>query len=66
MPMDKDGDYDRSTKKKKPEDAPIGTGIARKGVNTIQSAMAYKDYQMTKMGAGETPVSFEEWKAGKR
>ena len=61
MPMDKD-----SKKKPDPKDAPIGDGIAKEGVKTVGAAMAYKDYQMTKMGNGEKPVTFEEWKAGKR
>jgi hypothetical protein len=60
MPSDSD------KKKMDPKDAPIGTGIANEGRKTITSSMAYKDYQMTKLGNGEKPVSFEEWKAGKR
>lgn len=58
---------ERDRKKNDPMDAPLGTGAADKTRTTLgRDAPAYKDYQMLKYGAGEQPVSYEEWKAGKR
>lgn len=50
---------------KKPE-ARLGTGAAEEARKTLRAMPAYKDYQMMKMSNGEKPVSFDEWKKGKR
>jgi hypothetical protein len=65
MPINSPGKDDKK-KPADPKDAPLGSGIANKGRDTVAASMAFKDYQMTKMSNGEKPVSFEDWKAGKR
>lgn len=52
-------------KDKKPEGR-LGTGMAEDARKNLKAMPAYKDYQMTAMSSGNTPVSFEEWKKGKR
>lgn len=51
--------------KKKP-DAPLGKGMAEDARKTLKTIPAYKDYQMTAYSSGNKPVSFEDWKKGKR
>lgn len=51
--------------KKKPE-MPLGKGMAEDARKTVKSMPAYKDYQMTAYSSGNKPVSFEDWKKGKR
>lgn len=51
---------------KKKADARLGTGMAEKARKDIRSAPAYKDYAMTAMSSGNKPVSFDDWKKGKR
>lgn len=50
---------------KKPEGR-LGTGMAEEGRKTVKSMPAYRDYQTRKAEMGEKPVSFDEWKKGKR
>lgn len=51
--------------KKKPE-ATLGKGLAEDARKAVKSMPAYKDYQMTAYSSGNKPVSFDEWKKGKR
>lgn len=51
--------------KKKPV-APLGSGMAEEARKAIRLRPAYKDYQMTAYASGNKPVSFEDWKKGKR
>jgi hypothetical protein len=51
--------------KKKPEPS-LGKGMVEEGRKTLKSMPAYKDYQMTAYSSGNKPVSFEDWKKGKR
>lgn len=50
---------------KKP-DARLGTGAAENARKDLRAMPAYKNYQMLKLGNGEKPVSYEDWKKGKR
>lgn len=47
-------------------DARLGTGAAEDARKTVRAMPAYRDYQMLKTSNGEKPVSFDEWKKGKR
>jgi hypothetical protein len=47
-------------------DARLGTGAAESARKDLRAMPAYRDYQMLKMSNGEKPVTYEEWKAGKR
>jgi hypothetical protein len=51
---------------KKKSDAPLGKGMAEDARKTLKTIPAYKDYQMTAYSSGNKPVSFEDWKKGKR
>lgn len=53
-------------KKDKKPDGRLGTGMAEDARKTVKAMPAYRDYQMTAMSSGNTPVSFEDWKKGKR
>lgn len=50
---------------KKPA-APLGSGMAEKARKDLKSMPAYREYQMTAYSSGNKPVSFEDWKKGKR
>jgi len=43
-------------------EAPIGTGMARMGVDTVNARRQYNAYVEAIQTEGGTPMSFEEWR----
>lgn len=52
--------------KKGKKEGRLGTGMAEEARKTTRALPAYRDYQMTAASSGNKPVSFEDWKKGKR
>lgn len=46
----------------KPENAPIGNGMAKKSVDTVSAMMRYKEAALEAAVAGRPMPDFEEWK----
>lgn len=45
---------------------PLGTGIAQSAADKLQTVPEYRAYQLSKMEAGEKPVTLEEFMKGAR
>lgn len=52
-------------KPKAPEEAPIGSGMARQAADTISARKQYNTYVESTQLDGGTPLSFEEWRKSK-